>query len=243
MVSDIGKALSTVKLQEGLCSFYNAAVEEESGVRWLDAQGNARYVLAADGAKASAWRALSYVRSYAAAKTAHVKLALYVPNYSQATAYGLTAMPLYETIAPSVMRDSSGVCQVTWWTNVDSFTGSAEHLDYYANYQSVHRFSNLDLESVEDSATSSKLLCTAPITWEMLRQEGGPGADGSLHEVPVIRHVGVLSVITGEGWVTDFSTGGGGGAMRMHAHTSNEDCGFAVATYAPSAMLRPISWS
>ena len=60
---------------------------------------------------------------------------------------------------------------------------------------------------------------------------------------PVIYNIAVVDVLTGQGYITDFSGGGGDGGVGMHSHLSTNDGGFAAAVFMPSAIMKPFTWS
>ena len=194
------------------------------------------------------YRALHYVRSFSSDSIDSVRRpVLYIPSYgSQLTRYGIPAIPVYEAITPNISKYGDGLCQLSWWSNTSSVlspdSGNSQHYTYDSS--KILKFSLNDLgDAAQKNTNCSKILCSAAIVWENLRQDNGPGSSTYYWDMPVITNIAIVQCISGEGLVTDFSTGGGNGGIGMHSHTNNNDGGLAVATFAPSAMIRPISWS
>ena len=98
------------------------------------------------------------------------------------------------------------------------------------------------MQTISEYASAAKALCTCPIHFEMLRQYG---VDGTVHLTPVIRQIAVIMVIKNGNFIFDFAGGGGGtSGFKKHMHTNAlTDAGFAVAVYAPSAIITPLAWS
>lgn len=171
----------------------------------------------------------------------------------------ITAEPLYELITPTIHRRGPDGCDLVWWSNVSNATTFAAEtrqcwatgkvegfVNPAANYtyrpELVKRFTEDEIEyGTNGNENTAKIMCEACIYWENLAQVGGGVSDSFTHLTPVIKKINVVTLIPGEGYVTDF-TGGNNGAMGIHNHTCIEECGFAAAVFMPSAVMRPFNW-
>ena len=172
----------------------------------------------------------------------------------------ISAEPIYELITPTVHRRGPDGCDLVWWSNISNVgTFNAYQKPCWAegkvkgyvnqvyNYEYrpelIKKFTEDEIEYGTDDDVSdvAKIMCEANIEWENLAQVGGGVADTFTHLTPVIKKINVVTLVTGEGYVTDF-TGGNNGAMGIHNHTCMEECGFAAAVFMPSAIMRPFNW-
>lgn len=253
LVNDIGKTIASIRRGSVVYNFFNATIVESTNVNFVDevvkkdGTSSVRYVFNASNTAGYNYRALHYTRSYTDdALDLSVHPVLYVSSYgSYDTHYGVPAVPLYEAIAPSICKYGDGIYQLSWWSNTNGVLtpDSNDSTNYTYDSSKIMKFSTTSLGDVQQNANCSKILCTASISWERLKQTNGTAVDTAYWDVPVIEHVTILQCINGLGYVTDFSTGGGKSGIGMHSHIDNNNGGLAVATFAPSAMMRPISWS
>ena len=250
MINDVGKTTAIIRLNDYVINMVNATIPSsmDSRIRIFDEgeKGNLRYTLSISK---TGYRCLMFSRSFSGDAIDNVlRPVLYVPpSVTAIDAQGVTCIPLYECISPSIGRLVNGNYQLTWWSNMDGVP-AIDPLSgkYVYDYASIHRFKTSELGDVESSETACKILCTAPVHWEKLRMEGYDGEQGSQRtfNTPLIRDIAILAAISGEGYIVDFSTGGGsgGGGNKIHSHLNTQDCGFAGAVFMPSATPRVMSW-
>ena len=250
MINDVGKTTAIIRLNDYVINMVNATIPSSmtGGIRIFDEDGtdNLRYTLSISEADQ---RCLMFSRSFSGDAIDNVlRPVLYVPpSVTAIDAQGVTCIPLYECISPSLGRLVNGNYQLTWWSNMDSMPETDPLSGKYVyDYASIHRFKTSELGDVESSETACKIRCTAPVHWEKLRMEGYDGEQGSprTFNTPLIRDIAILTAISGEGYIVDFSTGGGsgGGGNKIHSHLNTQDCGFAGAVFMPSATPRVMSW-
>lgn len=254
-VSDIGKTIATVRRGSVIYNFFNTVIVETSNISFIDetndvsgAGSNIRYVFNASNTAGYGYRALHYTRSYTGdALDVVARPVLYVDSSDTVygSHYGITAVPVYEAITPSSCKYGDGVSQLSWWSNIDGvlLPDADDQTQYTYDPAKILKFSATSLGDVKPGANCSKIMCTATLHWERLMQINGKSIDTSFWDVPIIEHVSVVQCITGLGYVLDFSNGSGRGGIGMHNHIDNNNGGLSVATFAPSAMIRPIAWS
>ena len=248
MINDVGKTTAIIRLNDYVINMVNATIPMSmtSGIRIFDEglTGNLRYTLSISEAD---HRCLMFSRSFSGDAIDNIlRPVLYVPpSVVDVGTQGVTCIPLYECISPSIGRLVNGNYQLTWWSNMDSMP-STDPLSgkYVYDYASIRRFKTSELGDVESSETACKILCTAPVHWEKLRMEGYDGAQGSTRtfNTPLIRDIAILAAISGEGYIVDFSAGSGGGGNKIHSHLNTQDCGFAGAVFMPSSTPKVMSW-
>ena len=248
MINDVGKTTAIIRLNDYVINMVNATIPMSmtSGIRIFDEglTGNLRYTLSISEAD---HRCLMFSRSFSGDAIDNIlRPVLYVPpSVVDVGTQGVTCIPLYECISPSIGRLVNGNYQLTWWSNMDSMPATDPLSGKYVyDYASIRRFKTSELGDVESSETACKILCTAPIHWEKLRMEGYDGAQGGMmtFNTPLIRDIAILAAISGEGYIVDFSTGGGGGGNKIHSHLNTQDCGFAGAVFMPSSTPKVMSW-
>lgn len=245
-INDIGKTIASVRRGSVLYNFFNTTLVETSQVNFVsdNDSSSTKYSLTISNTDGNNYRALHYIKSFVNdAIDTKIRPVLYI-NRNIKTDYGILALPIYEAIAPSINKYHDGQIQISWWSNVNGILEMDQtNRDYLYDSSKILKFSTKRLGDIQDNTNGSKILCTAFINWERLRQINGVAADSIFSEVPVIDHIIILQCISGQGYITDFDMGGNGGGIGIHAHTNNRDGGLAVATFAPSAMMRPIAWS
>lgn len=235
MAVDIGKSIAIARLTDGsvLSMFNNTLIGMETTVNFHDKDGP-RYTMSIDQtAFTNKYRCAYYSRSLPQGSmdmTPHLILML---------SSNSTVQPIYEFISPAITCIKQDMVQLSWWSNVEAskFNGS-----YDAT--ALVRFSSSNLY-VDTNIAAYKILCTATIRWEYLKQMGAGAGDANFMMVPIIDTPAIAVVIKNEGYVLDFETGtggGGGGGLGIHSHTSNDDAGFAAAVFMPSAHIRPLNW-
>ena len=248
MINDVGKTTAIIRLNDYVINMVNATIPMSmtSGIRIFDEglTGNLRYTLSISEAD---HRCLMFSRSFSGDAIDNIlRPVLYVPpSVVDVGTQGVTCIPLYECISPSIGRLVNGNYQLTWWSNMDSMPATDPLSGKYVyDYASIRRFKTSELGDVESSETACKILCTAPVHWEKLRMEGYDGAQGSTRtfNTPLIRDIAILAAISGEGYIVDLATGSGGGGNKIHSHLNTQDCGFAGAVFMPSSTPKVMSW-
>ena len=248
MITDVGRTVACVKTADGTVlnifnrTFYNWG----TNIVFKDERGNNRYNVIVDTSYVTnCYRCACFTRSFATrAIDNSPQILLYVPTSAQSSAFGITAQPLFELISPTIAKNED-IYQLTWWSNVEDYSQMAQGSGgtYEYDPSKLKMFSTNTLGDEAENSSCAKILCTAMMNFERLVQVGGSSKDASPRWTPVIRNVAVIAVITGEGYITDFSTGGSGGGIGMHSHLSNDDAGFAAAVFMPSAVMKPFNWS
>lgn len=246
MINDVGKTTAIIRLNDYVINMVNSTITASmtSGIRIFDEGGadNLRYTLSISETD---HRCLMFSRSFSGDAIDNIlRPVLYVPpSATDIGMHGVSCIPLYECISPSIGKLVNGNYQLTWWSNMDCMPATDPLSGKYVyDYASIHRFKTSELGDVESSATACKILCTAPVHWEKLRMEGYDESQGRTFNTPLIRDIAILTAISGEGYIVDFSTGGGGGGNKIHSHLNTQDCGFAGAVFMPSATPRVMSW-
>lgn len=248
MINDVGKTTAIIRLNDYVINMVNSTITASmtSGIRIFDEGGadNLRYTLSISETD---HRCLMFSRSFSGDAIDNIlRPVLYVPpSATDIGMHGVSCIPLYECISPSIGKLVNGNYQLTWWSNMDCMPATDPLSGKYVyDYASIHRFKTSELGDVESSGTACKILCTAPVHWEKLRMEGYDESQGSTRtfNTPLIRDIAILTAISGEGYIVDFSTGGGGGGNKIHSHLNTQDCGFAGAVFMPSATPRVMSW-
>jgi hypothetical protein len=241
MIDDVGKTNAIIRLNDFVVNMFNGTVTDgmATGITILAEDGaTPRYTMAvnSDGVNS---RCLMYTRSFTGDSIDHVKRPVLYQPVDDSGVYGAVCIPLYECISPGAARLMNGNYQLTWWTNMDEVPKKDESGRYVFDYSKVHKFHINELGDVESTSSSCKLLCTAPVHWEKLLMRG---YDDMPYMTPIIREVAILVAVSGEGYVVDFSTGSGGGGLKIHSHLNTMEGGFAAAVFMPSAVPRQISW-
>ncbi len=243
MISDVGKTIASCRMNDGMViNMFNSAIDVTGTVNFYDSSG-LRYQMAIDSTwSGQKYRCAHFTRSFPGSSVHNYKLIIpYTPNLSYGSGTVLQALPLFEMISPVMSFTGGDVYQLTFWTNMSAIKTSSGGQRVY-DYQNVIKFSNSALGDVIEDASASKVLCVAPIHWENLYQVGTGIGESKLQLTPVIQQIAITAVIMNDGYIVDFSTGGGSG-NSMHSHTSNLDCGFAAAVFMPSASMRVQNWS
>lgn len=247
MITNTGKSIVSIKTNEGIViSIFNRTFHAwGSTINLNDMQNNKRYNIAIDQSYiTNQYRCACFSMSYAnnsLRTTPH--LVVYAPDMSTKSNNGITAYPLFELISPSVNK-TGDIYQLTWWSNVANYSQLTQINNIYQYDPSViKKFSQSTISSEKSTNSSANLLCTAHIYFEKLKQSGSGTFDARPRITPVIHHVAIVDVITGQGYVTDFSSGGDDGGIGMHSHLDNNDGGYAAAVFMPSAIMKPFTWS
>ena len=244
MINDVGKTSVSIRMHGCVINMFNTTVASNQRLTFLDENDHVKfnYTVNEDGLGS---RALFYTYSFSADPIeAHTRPVLFIPP-SVAQEYNYEnqqCVPLHEVISPSLSKKESGIYQLTWWTNTTETFAPNSMGVYEYDYSKIKKFYTATLEDIDDNLNSSKLLCTAPIIFDMLKcSEYG---DSYVMRTPIIQDVAVVACISGEGYIVDFSTGGGsgGGGNKIHSHLNTQDCGFAGAVFMPSATPRVMSW-
>lgn len=241
MINDVGKTTAIIRLDDYVLNLFNATVTDNmvGGIEIYGEDGKTKRYQMSINSDSLNGRCLMFTRSFPGNTIDHVmRPVVYLPESIQAEGQGATCIPLYECICPSVVKFISGNYQLTWWTNTDAMPSKDGLSRYVFDYSKVHKFKTSELGDVESTSSSCKVFCTAPVQWEKLKFVK---YDDAPYDTPVIRSVSILTAISGEGFIVDFSTGTGSG-MKIHSHLNTMDGGFAAAVFMPSAIPRQMSW-
>lgn len=239
MITDVGKTTPSVFMGDGsICTFINETITNASW-DFKDTNNKSRYkTVIQSSALANKNRALHFYKSYPGAGFKSLKIpVVYIPKGTKPSETGAATQFLYECIAPQISVNKEQVFQLFFWTNVSSMDGMTKDANGEIEYdqKNVVKFSTDSLgDLTSDSVT--KLLCTANINFELLST-----ASSSRMLVPVIRKITVLDSINDGSCITDFA-GGGGNGLKIHNHADNKNGGFAFGVYAPSSIMRVLSW-
>ena len=243
MINDVGKTSVSIRMNGCIINMFNTTIVSNQSLTFLDENDRVKfnYTVNEDGLGS---RALFYTYSFSTDPIeTHTRPVLFIPP-SVAQEYNYEnqpCIPLYEVISPSLSKKESVIYQLTWWTNTTETVVQNSMGVYEYDYSKIKKFYTATLGDIEDNQNSSKLLCTAPITFDMLKcAEYG---DSYVMMTPIIQDIAILAAISGEGYIVDFSTGsGGGGGNKIHSHLNTQDCGFAGAVFMPSSTPKVMSW-
>ena len=245
MINSVGKTTAIIRLNDFTINMVNSTISSDinTGINILDEDNQTiRYTMSIDNDGIGS-RCLMFTRSLSGDPIDSIlRPVIYIPPVVDTTNERATCIPLYECISPSLAMLVNGNYQLTWWTNYDYEPDIDDLGRYQYDYAKIHKFKTNALGDVEGDTSVYKMLCTAPIYWEKLRMGN---YDDRPYNTPVVRNIAILACIQGEGYIVDFSTGGGGGGeggAKIHNHLNNQECGFAGAVFMPSAMPRIISW-
>ncbi len=237
MITDVGKTTPSLFMGDG--SIYTFVNETIAATSWTyqDTNGANRYTTAIPASSLSAKnRALHFYRSYPGTNYSATKIpVVFIPPTVTTSSGGASTQFLYECIAPQIAVNKEQVFQLLFWTNVtttEKFIQNNGETIY--DQTNVLKFSNDELGDIETD--SLKVLCSANINFEMLT----PSLSSRM-QVPVIRKIIVLDMVNDGNVITDFA-GGGGNGLRIHNHADNNNGGFAFSVYAPSGIMRVLSW-
>lgn len=239
MITDVGKTTPSLFMGDG--SIYTFVNETISQASWIfkDTNNAVRYTTSIQSSALTAKnRALHFYRSYPGSRFGAIKIpVVFIPYSTQSSSSGAATQFLYECIAPQITVNKEQVFQLIFWTNVNGtadFKEDTSSGEIMYSQKDVVKFSNDELGNIE--ATSTKVLCSANINFEMLTP-----TNAARMQVPVIRKIVVLDTISDGNVITDFA-GGGGNGLRIHNHSDNNNGGFAFGVYAPSGVMRVLSW-
>lgn len=263
MIVDVGKSPVVLRLKDGsVFSFYNSGIHNAAtSIDYYDDLGQVRYSIKVDANDINYQnRALHFVRSYPGSAINNIlqeRLVIFTNPYtsnkggtsvqSNSLAQGgLIATPLFEVINPQIFFDGNNF-QMTFWTNLTdaSVITNDTEANYYYDDKNILKVSELNMSDMDEgNESAAKALCTCPIHFEMLRQGNGGLVEDRLYLTPVIKQIAIIMVIKQGNNVFDFAGGGGNTGFKKHMHTNAlTDAGFAVAVYAPSAIITPLAWS
>lgn len=161
-----------------------------------------------------------------------------LPKINRTKTVGIANL-LYESICPaiSMIGGSSGI-NLVFWTN---FNQGADVSTGTYDENTVFKASSFDYPSALRAGVTKKALCSANISFEQLRQDGGGFNDNKPIFIPVVKSVAILSY--SDGAIFDFSGGGGGIGRHSHESNANSAGGFAYSVFAPGTSIKPISWT
>ena len=249
MITNNGKTIAIVKMPDGsvLNIFNRTFYAWGAKITFQDQNGKSRYTIAIDQSYISnQYRCACFTRSYSNNTIGMTPyLVLYVPDMSKKTDDSVTAYPLFEMISPAINHTGT-VYQITWWSNVKDYSKLTKNDEGIYTYSAdqIKRFSQSTIATESASSTCGNILCTANLTFEKLKQTGTGAFDSSFRMTPVIHDIAIVAMVTGQGYITDFSSGGDGeGGIGMHSHLNNNDGGYAAAVFMPSAIMKPFTWS
>lgn len=235
MTTDVGKTTPSIFMGDGsVYTFVNDTITNGSW-KFRDTTNSIRYTTSDSQAVAAKYRALHFYRSYPGSRYSTVKIpVIYIPKSVETSAQGASTQFLYECMSPQIAVNKEQVFQLFFWTNVTSTDDmNKENDEITYNQNSVVKFSNEDMD-VETG--SVKVLCSANINFELLST-----TEITRMQMPVIRKISVLDVVNDGNVVTDFA-GGSGNGLKIHNHADNNNGGFAFGVYAPSSIMRVLSW-
>lgn len=253
MTTFCGKTVCTVNTPNDneRVVFFNAAIDESSSISYQDNSGAIKYVMTLSGKeKQEGRRCLHYRRFKLGDQVESTKrvvpfadLTLAAPT-TQPSASAVS--PLYETITPNILdMDGTKNDSVLFWSNWSSDDVPMNSQGRYVySTDSIYKFDEFNLEDADLEATSTRVLCSAHLSWEFLSTTGGLVQDTGTLYVPIIRSV-IILLVQNDGMIVDFSAGSGSGSgmARRHNHSNNDQCGFAYGVAAPGTSLQPINWA
>lgn len=239
MITDVGKITPSLFMGDGsIYTFVNETITTSSWI-YRDTNNVQRYATTIQNSALSAKnRALHFYRSYPGSNFGATKIpVVYLPSSTQGTSAGAASQFLYECIAPQIAINKEQVFQLIFWTNVtstDKFTQDTNTGEIIYDQTNVVKFENDELGNIDSD--SIKVLCSANINFELLSTD-----TTTRMQTPVIRKIMVLDKINDGNVITDFA-GGGGNGLKIHNHADNNNGGFAFSVYAPSSIMRIMSW-
>lgn len=257
------KTIASCQITDGtLVSFHNDKPNQAGAINWLDSAGRIKYTMVisasdiSNGYRMLLWNHY-YLRGSIDLNSRVVPFLSYLSEQEYDEGFNgaidendtidipstggfsvKTVYPLYETICPAIssIRENSNA-NIVFWSNLKS---GVTHNDNIYNAENVFKVSSYDYQKTITSKITRKMLCSATISFEMLRQSGGGFADKRLMFIPVIKSVKILSF--SDGAIFDFSGGGGGIGRHSHESNSNSAGGYAYSVFAPGSSVKPISW-
>lgn len=247
MITNTGKTIATIKSTDGsVINIFNRTFYSwGSTIQFKNSSGKSIYSMAIDQSYISnQYRCACFTISYSnSALSMTPNLVLHVPDMTALSNNGIVAYPLFELISPTINKTGESY-QLTWWSNVDDYSKLVNNNGIYTyEREKIKKFSQSTISSEKSTNLSGSILCTAHVYFERLSQVGSGTFESSATETPIIRSIAIIALITGQGYVTDFSSGGDDGGIGMHSHLDNNDGGFAAAVFMPSAIMKPFTWS
>lgn len=248
MPTNVGKTTATAKLSDGsVISVFNRSLQNDSSnILFKDYFGNVRYELVIPTQYVGKhYRCAHFSRFYGQSGNGnpYPNLVIYVPNITiEGATYGIPAIPLYQTISPTLFKHSQDDFMLTWWSNMEIQNGVT--LSNFYSYENIKKFSSDEIDNFQEKSNVAQLLCAASVRFEKLKQVGGGLNQQQCSLIPIIYNPMIVHYIENNGYVVDFATGGGGGngSFSNHNHTDTNQGGFAAAVFMPSATVRPLNW-
>lgn len=262
MIADIGRNPCVMSAPNGqVFAFYNSTIINKDTISYIDGGFTKYQLIFGEAEKAGQFRALHYSRFLVNGSLGiEPRLVPYMTAVDESgtggsgnsgssdkgqTSRKITTQPLYEVITPTI-GNLPGIpgSQFMFWTNLKDKSNTLEKDStgsFIYDPSKILRFESDKLEEVDLDNYSIKLLCSALITWELLKASGGNANDTKPVYTPIVKAIYILLVQEGN-IAIDFSGGGMGGGMRRHNHADNNNAGFAYAVFAPGTSLQPINW-
>lgn len=150
--------------------------------------------------------------------------------------------PLYEVISPSILdMEGSKTDMFLFWSNVLETPSTNFSGKYKYDPDIILKFDEHNLDDVDLDASSTRILCSALISWDSLKTESSLISDSCTRWTPTIENVYIVGLFN-DGLIVDFGAGSGRNGMGIHNHSNNNQGGFAYAVPAPGTSLDPINW-
>ena len=248
MIADVGKSPCGYTLPNGnLISFFNGTMLNKGTVVWYDTNDAQRYTMTLDAdALAKQYRSLFYQR-YALNGSLETisRIVPFLGNVVETTGSHLPVQPLFEIINPTINKVPGMFgMSLIYWSNIkaDAVLLQDSNKAYKYDATKLYKLETNKLSEIEDNENATKILCSATVNFEMLKQKGAGIEDSQFILTPVVQSVSVLTLIAGQNYIVDFSVSSGGG-LRRHSHINNGNgCGLSYSVFAPGSSLAPISW-
>ena len=252
MTAFCGRTICNILTPDGTekIALFNSSIEETSNVHYFSQDGSIKYQMPlTSNERQSGYRALHYARYKNNTQLESIRrivpfydLSLQIESQDPERQFS-TVSPLYEVIGPSLLDiDGSKNDSLMFWTNSSSSDVPVDSLGKYVyKSENVLHFDENNLEEADLDSTSTRMLCSALLGWDILRTSGSIALDLSEKWTPIVLSVSILSV-SNDGLAVDFSCGGSSSGIGRHNHSNNSQGGFAYAIFAPGTSLNPINW-
>ena len=249
MTTFCGRTICNIMSPDGKdkVAIFNSMIEDSANIIYYDQSDAIKYQMPLTAQeKQSAYRALHYCRYRNNSQLETVRRIVPFCDLSLQTEGQMhkTVSPLYESIGVSLLDNPGSKNDfIVFWTNCNNATIP---IDAFGNYiyksENILRFNETNLDEADLESSSTRMLCSALIGWDILRTSGTIATDINPEWIPIILSVNILSINT-DGLAVDFSTGSGAGGIGRHNHSNNDQGGFAYAIFAPGTSLTPINWT
>ena len=257
MTTFCGRTICNIMSPDGKdkVALFNSMVEDSANIIYYDQSDTIKYQMPLTSQeKQSGYRALHYCRYRNNSQLETVRRIVPFYDISLQTAEQTyktvspeqtykTVSPLYEPIGPSLLDNPGSKNDfIVFWTNIKDVTIPVDAFGSYVyKTENIHHFDETNLDEADLESSSTRMLCSALIGWDILKSSGTVTTDINPEWTPIILSVNILSINT-DGLAVDFSSGSGTGIGR-HNHSNNDQGGFAYAVFAPGTSLTPINWT